>query len=130
MEEASPPSINDCLAQLRQCLDPAAAAAIEQLNAAINARVDRLTQAVEGPSPWLEVGRALVRQAQTTRPRSQPKPKPKARKVNSAVLDRLAAKPKAAAAVLAVAEKKKKPKSKPLSSGFLNRMNKPMAGAR
>ena len=77
MAEASPPSINDCLAQLRQCLDPAAAAAITQLNAAINARVDRLTQAVEGPSPWLEVGRALVRQVQTTRPRSQPKPKPK-----------------------------------------------------
>ena len=72
MAEASPPSINDCLAQLRQCLDPAAAAAITQLNAAINARVDRLTQAVEGPSPWLEVGRALVRQVQTTRPRSQP----------------------------------------------------------
>ena len=63
-------------------------------------------------------------------PKPQPKPKPKSRKVNSAVLDRLAAKPKAAAAVLAVAEKKKKPKSKPLSSGFLNRMNKPMAGAR
>jgi hypothetical protein len=77
MEQAAPPSINDCLAQLRQCLDPAAAAAIEQLNAAINARVDRLTQAVEGPSPWLEVGRALVRQVQTTRPRSQPKPRPK-----------------------------------------------------
>ena len=77
MAEAPPPSINDCLAQLRQCLDPAAAAAITQLNAAINARVDRLTQAVEGPSPWLEVGRALVRQVQTTRPRSQPKPKPK-----------------------------------------------------
>ena len=70
MEESKPPSINDCLAQLRQCLDPAAAAAIEQLNAAINARVDRLTQAVEGPSPWLEVGRALVRQVPTTRPRS------------------------------------------------------------
>ena len=65
MEESKPPSINDCLAQLRQCLDPAAAAAIEQLNAAINARVDRLTQAVEGPSPWLEVGRALVRQVPT-----------------------------------------------------------------
>ena len=77
MAESKPPSINDCLAQLRQCLDPAAAAAIEQLNAAINNRVDRLTQAVEGPSPWLEVGRALVRQVQTTRPRSQPKPKPK-----------------------------------------------------
>ena len=76
MEESNPPSINDCLAQLRQCLDPAAAAAIEQLNAAINARVDRLTQAVEGPSPWLEVGRALVRQVEK-RPRSQPKPKPK-----------------------------------------------------
>ena len=76
MAEASPPSINDCLAQLRQCLDPAAAAAITQLNAAINARVDRLTQAVEGPSPWLEVGRALVRQVEK-RPRSQPKPKPK-----------------------------------------------------
>ena len=77
MAEAPPPSINDCLAQLRQCLDPAAAAAITQLNAAINARVDRLTQAVEGPSPWLEVGRALVRQVPTARPRSQPKPKPK-----------------------------------------------------
>ena len=77
MEESKPPSINDCLAQLRQCLDPAAAAAITQLNAAINARVDRLTQAVEGPSPWLEVGRALVRQVPTARPRSQPKPKPK-----------------------------------------------------
>ena len=77
MAEAPPPSTNDCLAPLRKCLDPTAAAAITQLNAAINARVDRLTQAVEGPSPWLEVGRALVRQAQTTRPRSQPKPKPK-----------------------------------------------------
>jgi hypothetical protein len=77
MEESKPPSINDCLAQLRQCLDPAAAAAIEQLNAAINARVDRLTQAVEGPSPWLEVGRALVRQVPTTRPSSKPKPRPK-----------------------------------------------------
>ena len=45
MEESKPPSINDCLAQLRQCLDPAAAAAIEQLNAAINARVDLMLQA-------------------------------------------------------------------------------------
>ena len=43
MEESKPPSINDCLHQLRQCLDPAAAAAIEQLNVAINARVDRRT---------------------------------------------------------------------------------------
>ena len=93
MEEAAPPSINDCLAQLRQCLDPAAAAAITQLNAAINARVDRLTQAVEGPSPWLEVGRALVRQVSHQRPRSQPKPKPQIVKRKPRVVEKPAPPP-------------------------------------
>ena len=76
-----PPSIEACLAQLKRHLDPAAAQAIEQLNAAINARVDRLTHAVEGPSPWLEVGRDLLRQvngrAKTPKPKPVPKPKPK-----------------------------------------------------
>ena len=48
------------LASLRAHLDPEAAAAIEKLNASLNARLDLLTHAVQGPSPWLDVGRALV----------------------------------------------------------------------
>jgi len=88
---------------------------------------ERAATPVEEPAP--RAATPLEEPDPEPEPKPQPKPKPKTRKVNSAVLDRLAAKPKAAA-VLAVAEKKKKPKSKPLSSGFLNRMNKPMAGAR
>ena len=48
MAEAPPPSINDCLHQLRQCLDPAAAAAIgfnelsEQLAGAITFKIDAM----------------------------------------------------------------------------------------
>ena len=48
------------MAQLRAHLDPEAVEAIAQLNASLNARIDRLSQAVQGPSsPWLELGRAL-----------------------------------------------------------------------
>ena len=50
------------MAQLRAHLDPEAVEAIAQLNASLNARIDRLSQAVEGPSPWLDLGRAPVQQ--------------------------------------------------------------------